>query len=112
MTRHIGIVGQDFSRVLPGCDPIIDLRRSFCDPASCVIAKFHPADSRVIPKESIASAGKQEWNTYFRIPLDQFNDTAFLIQASMLVLPQPVDMFIFISLEANIDVKKIPLRSL
>src|SRR5574339_92789 len=107
MTCHIDIIGDDFSRIIACCDPIIDLRGRLCHPASCVIAKFHAADSRVIPKEAIASARKQEGNTYLGIPLDQFNDTAFLIQASMLMLAQSVNMFISISLETNIDVKMI-----
>src|SRR5574339_1001828 len=107
MTCHIDIIGDDFSRIIACCDPIIDLRGRLCYPASCVIAKFHAADSRVIPKEAIASARKQERDTHLGIPLDQFNDTAFLIQASMLMLTQSVNMLIRISLEANVDMKLI-----
>ncbi|HEY5158565.1 MAG TPA: hypothetical protein VII93_11440 [Anaerolineales bacterium] len=81
------------------------MRCCFGDPPGCIRAKLHPPDSRVVPKESVASAGKVKGNDHFGITLNELNDATLLIQPAMLVLSQSIDMFIIIGFETTIDME-------
>jgi hypothetical protein len=63
------------------------------------VAQFHPAHGGVVPEKTVAPAGQQKRDADLAVELQQVNDAAFLVEASVLVLAQAVKAFILVGLK-------------
>ena len=74
MPCGVGVVDEDFGRVVSRCHPVVHLACAVCHPASAVGRKFDSTHGGQVPQESIASAGDHERDRDLRVALYQVHD--------------------------------------
>ena len=91
MPGHLRVPRQDLGGRAVDHHPVVDLLRRLGHPACLVPAQVDPADAGVVPQEAVPLAREEERYGGLRVPMQEVQDAALLVQVAVLPLPQAVD---------------------
>ena len=81
-----GILGFDFRRSITRSNKIIQFLRTLGIPLCLVHTKCHSTNGRIVPKETISSAGYIKRNARLGIAVSQLQNLTLFIQVLLLIL--------------------------